>query len=129
MELIVGTCFVLVAGRVGIAGDEIRLKAVETIEVAHLVGEVGDVDTEAMVGNEVFGVVGEAEKPIVFGSGGGFGIERMVVVGVDGTIAKIIDVGEQTELKPEVGIVGETGQDAECPAATDVGRVLSRQRG
>ena len=129
MELIVGTCFVLVAGRVRIAGDEIRLKAVETIEVAHLVGEVGNVDTEAMVGNEVFGVVGEAEKPIVFGSGGGFGIERMVVVGVDGTIAKIIDVGEQTELKPEVGIVGKAGQDAECPAAADVGGVLSRQRG
>ena len=129
MELIVGTCFVLVAGRVGIAGDEIRLKAVETIEVAHLVGEVGNVDTEAMVGNKVFGVVGEAEKPIVFGSGGGFGIERMVVVGVDGPVAKIIDVGEQTELKPEVGIVGETGQDAECPATADVGRVLSRQSG
>ena len=80
-----------------------------------------------MTGDEVLGVVGKPVKAVMLGGGGSLDIERVVIVGIDGTVAKIIDVGQQSELQPQVGIVGKAGQDAECPALADIGRILRRQ--
>lgn len=127
LELVVGTGLVHAVGLVGIGCFVIGSVAVIAVEVAHLVGQVGDVDAEAVVGDEVFGVVGEAEKAVLLGGVGRLGIEGVVVVRIDRSIAKIIDIGEGPVLESEVGIVGHTGQHTESPSLADSGGVLRRK--
>ena len=65
----------------------------------------------------------------MLGGGGSLDIEGMVIIGVDGTVTEIIDVGQQAQLQTEVGIVSKARQDTECPATAHVGTVLRKGRG
>ena len=128
LELIVSPGLILPVGLVGIGGDIVRLVAVEAIEIAHLVGHIGEVHTQAVAGDEILGVIRQAEEAVLLGGVGSLGIEGVVILGIDGPVAKIIDIGEGAVLEAEVGIEGYTGQHTKCPARAD-GRLLARLLG
>ena len=81
-------------------------KTVVAVKVAHGIGHIDEVNGETMVGDGVFGVVRQAEKSVVTGGVGGLHIERVQVFGVGAAIAEVVDVGKNTVLETEVGIVG-----------------------
>ena len=123
---IVGTRDVSVIALTAVGGVVVGLIAVEAVEVAHLIGQIGEVDTEAVVGDEILGVIGEAKDAKVFGCVCSFGVERVKVLGIGGAIAKIVDVCQRTVLETKVGVEGDTGQHAKSPTLTDM--LLTRRK-
>ena len=95
---------------------EYRGIAVVAVKVAQGVGHIDEVNGEAVVGDGVFRVVRESEKPVVAGGVGRFRINRVQVLGIGASVAEVVDVGECAVLEAQVGVVGHAGQDAEGPS-------------
>lgn len=94
---------------------EVRLIAVETVEIAHSVRQIGSIQRQTIPGDEIFGIVVKTEDTMMFG-----GIGRLEIQGVDvfrilAAVTIIIDIGQHTTLKTIVGIVSDRRQDTEVP--------------
>ena len=98
----------------------LRLIAVETVEVAHSVRQIGRIERETIAGDEVLGVIVETEYTVVFGRVRTLKIERVDILGVLLAITIVIDIGQHTSLKTVVGIVRYRGQDTEVPTGLDL---------
>ena len=96
------------------------LESVESVEVAHGVRQIGGVEREAVSGNEVFGVVVEAENAVVLGGIGGLEIEGVDIFGVLRTVTVVIDVRQHTALETVIGVIGDRRQDSEVPSGLDL---------
>ena len=68
-----------------------------------------------VTGEKVFGVVGEAEQARPFGGISRLEIEGMEVIGIGGTVAKVVNIGQHAVLEALVRIVSHAGQNAERP--------------
>ena len=93
---------------------------VETIEITHLVRQIGEVNAEPVFGDEVLGIVGKAENAEMLGGIGRFRIKGVQVFRIGGAVTEIVDVGQCAELQAEVCIVGHAGEHSESPALADV---------
>ena len=96
-----------------------RLITIETIKIAHSIGQIAHIHRQAMIGNQIFGVVEETKYAIMFGRVRRLDIKRMNIFRILRTITIIINVGQRAALKTKVGIVGNAWQCAKIPAGFD----------
>ena len=69
------------------------LIAVEAVEIAHSIRQIGGIEGETMIGDEVFGIVVETEYTMVLGRISAFEIDRVDILGVLLAVAIVIDIG------------------------------------
>ena len=67
--------------------------AVIAVEIAQCVRQIGQIEFQVVTGNQVLGVVRETEQTRALGGVGRLEVERMEVVGIDGSVAEIVNVG------------------------------------
>ena len=97
-------------------GDEQRRGAVETVEIGGLVAEIGEVGRHADARNQVLAVEEGVVDGVALGIPGGFHVDLPFVVGIDGSVAVLIDVGQGAVVPAEVGGIADGGQRAEVDA-------------
>ena len=90
--------------------------AVESVEIVGLVAEVGHVGGDADAGNQVLAVKESVIDGVALGIPGGLHVDLPLVVGIDGAVSVLVDVGQGAVVPAEIGGVADGGQRAEVDA-------------
>ena len=93
----------------------LALIAVEAVEIAHRIRQVGRIYREMVMGDKVLGVVVEANGAIMHGAVTGLEEERLSIIGIMIAFAIVIHICNYSALKTQIGIVPQGWQNAKTP--------------